>query len=63
MQIVDDEVATLDQFSMSVAVKPMNILVPIVSSSQLFEGQSRTLLSSHILQVSEEKQIESVAAH
>ena len=46
---------------MSVVGKPMNTLVPIVSRSQLFQGQSRTLLSSHIAQVSDEKQIESVA--
>ena len=47
--------------TMSVVGKPMNTLAPIVSRSQLFQGQSRTLLSSHILQVSDEKQIESVA--
>ena len=46
---------------MSVVRKPMNTLAPIVSRSQMFQGQSRTLLSSHILQVSDEKQIESVA--
>ena len=46
---------------MSVVGKPMNTLEPIVSRSQLFEGQSRTLLRSHILQMSDEKQIESVA--
>ena len=59
MQIVDDEDATLDQFSMSVVGKPMNTLglAPIVF--QLFQGNSRTLLSSHILEVSDEKQIES----
>ena len=46
---------------MSVVGKPMNTAAPIVSCSQLFQGQSRTLQSSHILQVSEEKQIESAA--
>ena len=62
MQIIDDEDATSDQFSMSVvAGKPMNTLAPIASRSQLFQGQPRTLLSSHILPVSDEKQIESVA--
>ena len=40
---------------MSVVRKPMNTLAPIVSRSQLFQGQSRTLLSSDILQVSDEK--------
>ena len=39
----------------------MNTLAPIVSRSELFQRQSRTLLSSHIVQVSDEKQIESVA--
>jgi hypothetical protein len=54
MQIVDDEHATSDQFSMSVvAGKPMNTLAPFVSRSQLIQGQSRTLLSSHIFQLSE----------
>ena len=61
MQIVDDEDATSDPFSMSVVGKPMNTLAPIVSSCQLFQGQSRTLLSSHIIQVSDKKQIESAA--
>ena len=60
MQIVDDEKATSNQFSTSVVGKPMDTLAPIVSRSQLFQGQSRTLLSGHILQVSEEKQIESM---
>ena len=61
MQTVDDEDATSDQFSMSVVGKPLNTLAPIVSRSQLFQVQSRTLISSLILQVSDEKQIESVA--
>jgi hypothetical protein len=61
MQIVDDEDATSDQFSMSVVQPPMNTLTPIVSRSQLFQGQSRTLLNRHILQVTDEKQMEGVA--
>jgi hypothetical protein len=39
----------------------MNTLAPFVSRSQLLQGQSRTLLSSHNVQVADEKQIESVA--
>ena len=61
MQTVDDEDATSDQFSKSVVGKPMNTLASIVSRSRFFQGQSRTLLCSHILQVSDEKQIECVA--
>ena len=61
MQIVNDEGATSDQFSISMVGKTMNILAPIVSHSQLFQGQSRTLLSSRVVQVSGEKQIDSVA--
>ena len=61
MQIVDDEDATSDQFSKSVVGKQMNTLAPIVSRRQLFQGQSRTLISSNTVQVSDEKQIESVA--
>jgi hypothetical protein len=36
MQIVDDEDATSNQFSMSVVGKLMNTLAHIVSRSQLF---------------------------
>ena len=61
MQIVDDEDDTPDQFSKSVVRRPMNTLAPIVSRSQLFQGQSRKVLCSHIVQVSNEKHIESVA--
>ena len=61
MPIVDDEDATSDKFGMSMVGKPMNTLAPIVSRSQLFQGQSRTLLSRYIVQVSDDKQIESVA--
>ena len=61
MRIVDEEDAPSDQFSMSVVGKPMNTLAPIVASSQLFQGQSRTLRSGHVIQVSDEKQIVSVA--
>ena len=46
---------------MSVVAKPMNTLAPIVSRRQLLQGQSRTLLSIHILQVSDDKKIENVA--
>ena len=53
--------ATSDQFSMSVVTKPLNTLPPIVYSSQLFEGQSRTFLSSTNLQVSEENKCHIVA--
>ena len=61
MQRFDDEDATSEQFSVSVVGKPMDTLAPIVSRSQLFQGQSRPFLSSHTLQVSDEKQIEGVA--
>ena len=61
MQIVDDEDAKSDQFSISAVGKPMNTVVSIVSRSKLFQGQSRTLLSSHIVQVSDEKLIACVA--
>ena len=53
--------ATSDQFSVSVVTKPLNTLPPIVYSSQLFEGQSRTFLSSTNLQVSEENKCHIVA--
>ena len=63
MQIVDDEDATSDQFSKSVVGKSMNTLAPIVPRSQLFQGQSRTLLNSHVVQLSDEIQIESVSKY
>ena len=62
----DETIALLDiteimYYRSSSKNKLMNTLAPIVSSSQLFQEKSRTLLSSHILQVSDEKQIDSVA--
>ena len=38
MQIVDDEGAKSEQFSMSVVAKPRNTIAPIVSRVQLFQG-------------------------
>ena len=52
---------TTSDRTMSVVGKPIKTLAPFVSRSHLFQGQSRTLLSIHILQISDEKQIESVA--
>ena len=63
MHVVDDEGATSDQFSFTVIVKPMNTLAPSVTRNtgiQLFEGQSRPLLSSQNLQVSDEDNIDNV---
>ena len=63
MQIVDDEGATSDHFSLTVIVKPMNTLAPIVSCNtgiQLLEGQSRPLLSSQNLQISDEDNVGNV---
>ena len=60
MRIVDDEGATSDRFILTVVVKPMNTLAPMVSRNagvQLFEGQSRPILSSVNLQVSDEDNI------
>jgi len=39
MQIVDDEGAKLNHFSMSVLAKPTNNIAPVVSSIQLFEDK------------------------
>ena len=61
MQIVDDEDATSDQFSKSVVGKSMFTLAAIVPRSQLFQWQSRTLLGTHIVQLSDEKQTESMS--
>ena len=61
LQIVHDEDDTTDQFNLSIVAKSMNTLAPIVSCRQLFQGQSRSLLSSHILQVSDMEKTECVA--
>ena len=50
MQIVDDDDATSDQFSMSVVGKPMNNLAPIVFISRIFYGtfvSARYICSGH----------------
>ena len=60
MQNIVDEDVTSDKFSMSIVAKQTNTIAPIVSRRQLFQGKSRTLLSIHILQVSDDKKIESV---
>ena len=62
MQNIKDEDATsASSASTSVVAHPMNRLAPIISRRQLFQEQPRTFLSSHILQMSHAKKIESVA--
>ena len=61
MQILDDEGAKSDQFSMSDTEKPTNIIAPIVSRIQLFEDTMWNTSSSHVLQGTDEQKIESVA--
>ena len=41
MQIVDDEDAKSDQFSMSAVGKPMNTVVPIVSAASCFKANHK----------------------
>ena len=61
MQIVEDEDAKSDQFSMSVVAKPTNAIAPIVSRIQLFEGTMTNTSKPSYLQRQGEKKIESVA--
>ncbi len=62
-QAVDAEGRASKTFTLIVIVNPMNTLAPLVTKNngiQLFEGQSRPLLSSQNLDVSDENNIEDV---
>ncbi|XP_060078834.1 extracellular matrix protein 3-like [Ylistrum balloti] len=62
-QVVDLDGAKSDPFPLMIVVNPMNTLAPVVTLNtgiQLFEGQSRQLLSSQNLRISDENNLEKV---
>ncbi|XP_013413797.1 FRAS1-related extracellular matrix protein 2-like [Lingula anatina] len=62
-QVVDAEGLTSDPFTLMIIVKPMNTLAPVVTRNtgiQLFEGQSRPLLSAQNLEISDEDNLDDV---
>ena len=61
MYILDDEGAKSDQFSMSDAEKPTNTIRQLTPASSCLKTQRGSLLSSHVLQGTDEEMIESVA--
>ncbi|XP_017273702.1 FRAS1-related extracellular matrix protein 2a [Kryptolebias marmoratus] len=62
-EVVDTEEAVSDPFAFMIVVKPMNTLAPVVTRNTgqlLYEGQSRPLISSHNLEISDEDSLEAV---
>ena len=63
MEAVDAEGLASAPFTLMIVVKPMNTLAPVATTNtgiQLFEGQSRQLLSSKNLRVSDEDNLDDV---
>ncbi|KAJ8280121.1 hypothetical protein GJAV_G00050770 [Gymnothorax javanicus] len=62
-EVVDTEGAVSDPFAFMIVVKPMNTLAPVVTRNTgqlLYEGQSRSLSSSHNLEISDEDNLADV---
>lgn len=62
-EVVDSEGTSSERFTLMILVEPMNTLAPIVTKNtgiQLFEGQSRPLLSSQNLALSDENDLHNV---
>lgn len=63
LQVIDGDGMKSAPFTLLIAVKPMNTLSPIVTLNkgiQMFEGQSRQLLHSENLQISDENNLSEV---
>ncbi|KAK3099400.1 hypothetical protein FSP39_003828 [Pinctada imbricata] len=63
MQVVDAEGLTSPPFTLMIIVKPMNTMAPVATTNtgiQLFEGQSRELLSAQNLRISDEDNLDDV---
>lgn len=61
--VIDTEGAVSDPFAFMIVVKPMNTLAPVVTRNTgqlLYEGQSRPLISTHNLDISDEDNLDSV---
>ncbi|XP_043995934.1 FRAS1-related extracellular matrix protein 2-like [Gambusia affinis] len=62
-EVIDTEGAVSDPFAFMIVVKPMNTLAPVVTRNTgqlLYEGQSRPLISTHNLEISDEDNLDSV---
>ncbi|XP_061596739.1 FRAS1-related extracellular matrix protein 2-like [Cololabis saira] len=62
-EVVDTEGAVSDPFAFMIVVKPMNTLAPVVTRNTgqlLYEGQSRPLISTYNLEVSDEDNLDAV---
>ncbi|XP_068601427.1 FRAS1-related extracellular matrix protein 2b [Brachionichthys hirsutus] len=62
-EVVDTEGAVSDPFAFMIVIKPMNTLAPVVTRNVgqlLYEGQSRSLSSSHNLEISDEDNLDKV---
>ncbi|XP_038140960.1 FRAS1-related extracellular matrix protein 2-like [Cyprinodon tularosa] len=63
-EVIDTEGAVSDTFAFMIVVKPMNTLAPIVTRNTgqlLYEGQSRPLISTQNLEISDEDNLDSVS--
>ncbi|XP_035998935.1 FRAS1-related extracellular matrix protein 2a [Fundulus heteroclitus] len=63
LEVIDTEGAVSDPFAFMIVVKPMDTLAPVVTRNTgqlLYEGQSRPLVSSHNLEISDEDNLDSV---
>uniref|UniRef100_A0A3Q2CQN1 FRAS1 related extracellular matrix 2a n=1 Tax=Cyprinodon variegatus TaxID=28743 RepID=A0A3Q2CQN1_CYPVA len=63
LEVIDTEGAVSDTFAFMIVVKPMNTLAPIVTRNTgqlLYEGQSRPLISTQNLEISDEDNLDSV---
>ncbi|XP_041946990.1 FRAS1-related extracellular matrix protein 2a [Alosa sapidissima] len=62
-EVLDTDGGISDPFAFMIVVKPMNSLAPVVTKNTgqlLYEGQSRSLVTSHNLEISDEDNLDSV---
>ncbi|KAM4620100.1 FRAS1-related extracellular matrix protein 2a [Polymixia lowei] len=62
-EVVDTDGALSDPFAFMIVVKPMNSMAPVVTRNTgqlLYEGQSRPLVTTHNLEISDEDNLDSV---
>ncbi|KAL2094307.1 hypothetical protein ACEWY4_009026 [Coilia grayii] len=62
-EVLDTDGGISDPFAFMIVVKPMNTLAPVVTKNTgqlLYEGQSRSLVTSHNLEISDEDNLDSV---
>lgn len=62
-EVLDTDGGVSDPFAFMIVVKPMNTLAPVVTKNTgqlLYEGQSRSLVTSHNLEISDEDNLDRV---